>query len=822
VDVIAPREASDVATPASASEASWLDRRDLIALFALLVVTLLNFWVQARLDPLFFYSDVLTFYLPHYAEMGNRVRELALPGWNPWLFAGMPLAGDPQTGWGYLPVMSLFALLGPLGAYQAYVFFHLLLSSVATYALGRRLGLTALGAGAAGLAYQLGPLSEYSSCCTDRMQVSPWIPLGMLTVELGVRARDRTMRFLWWGATGLVFAQISAIVFGKLTYYAILAIGAYAFYRTLIDPLAPGDLRHRIRQMLMHCSAILLFGLGFSAANVLPRLDFINRSNLAGGDYSSFDSEQAASAGWTVGRLLKNLITLDVLYYGLGAVVMALAVAGIVLAGRRHAAPFFITLSGLVAALALAPNPVHSLFYLLPMFETLHEHVMARIMVAFNIGPVLLAGMAITAIQRRSASPQRLLIAAFAVLGATIVTVEFTESARVRFGDGPRETLVIVAMLIGLAAFGRMVWRGRSGRTGALVANGIAVVAVLMLLWNLGEVRIDRGREAGFSVPPLAGVTQAYADPVDAGDAGEFLRTITADEPGRFAGYDALYLSGLLHFRPYYHSFEQNLRTEALLVNDRAVLVGIEDIQGYNPVHYARYVEYIDAMNRRTQAYHETNLFPSGISSPLFDLLNVRYVIVPRAIPPGRPDLLRLSQLFPTVYIDDDVRVLENPNAFPRAWVVHEAEQVAEGEALERLTSGEIDPRQTVLIESSPPPLAQPASDSIVTFELREPERIRLTTNTSADGMLVLSELHDPAWRAYVDGERVEVAVANHIFRAIALPAGEHTVEFRYESTSLRLGIAITTATSALLIVMAVWVVVRRYREREKPYGLKP
>jgi hypothetical protein len=68
----------------------------------------------------------------------------------------------------------------------------------------------------------------------------------------------------------------------------------------------------------------------------------------------------------------------------------------------------------------------------------------------------------------------------------------------------------------------------------------------------------------------------------------------------------------------------------------------------------------------------------------------------------------------------------------------------------------------------------------------------------------------------------VEVAVANHIFRAVALPAGEHTVEFRYESTPLRLGIAITAATSALLIVMTVWVVVRRYREREKPYGLKP
>jgi uncharacterized membrane protein YfhO len=64
--------------------------------------------------------------------------------------------------------------------------------------------------------------------------------------------------------------------------------------------------------------------------------------------------------------------------------------------------------------------------------------------------------------------------------------------------------------------------------------------------------------------------------------------------------------------------------------------------------------------------------------------------------------------------------------------------------------------------------------------------------------MLVLSEVYFPAWKAYVDGNSTEVYPANHALRAVRVPAGEHTVEFRYESWSLQLGIAITLATLAV------------------------
>ena len=42
---------------------------------------------------------------------------------------------------------------------------------------------------------------------------------------------------------------------------------------------------------------------------------------------------------------------------------------------------------------------------------------------------------------------------------------------------------------------------------------------------------------------------------------------------------------------------------------------------------------YIDALNGHRQEYHERDLFPAGLPSPLLDLLNLRYLIVPADAP---------------------------------------------------------------------------------------------------------------------------------------------------------------------------------------------
>nr|MBA3473202.1 YfhO family protein [Rubrobacter sp.] len=258
----------------------------------------------------------------------------------------------------------------------------------------------------------------------------------------------------------------------------------------------------------------------------------------------------------------------------------------------------------------------------------------------------------------------------------------------------------------------------------------------------------------------------------------------------------------------------------ALGVNNRAMTLGLQNIQGYNALQIARYPEYMRALNGYEQSYHYADIFNEELDSPLLDLLNVRYFIVPADTPPeSQPGLQRvLRAQHPTVYEDDRLKVLENQETLPRAWIVHSARQVgSKEEALDLLSAGQVDPEETALLEDIPPEMYQPDDTSADSASVMEygADQIELETTTEAPGLLVLSEVYYPAWKAYVDGEPAPVYVTDHLLRSVPVPAGEHTVELRYESWTLRVGVAISLIACAALIALAVTVGVRRWRRPE-------
>ena len=90
---------------------------------------------------------------------------------------------------------------------------------------------------------------------------------------------------------------------------------------------------------------------------------------------------------------------------------------------------------------------------------------------------------------------------------------------------------------------------------------------------------------------------------------------------------------------------------------------------------------------------------------------------------------------------------------------------------------------------------------------------IRLKTSTQTPGLVVLSEVYYPAWKADVDGQPVPVYVTDQLLRSVAVPAGEHEVELRYESWTLRAGIAISLVALLALVVLAVTAGAQYWRE---------
>src|SRR6185295_327699 len=84
---------------------------DTVALTILAALTALVTWNRLTFDAWLTRLDLFTFFLPWYTYLGERLQAFDVPGWNPHLLSGTPFAGDPESGWMYLPAMLAFALI---------------------------------------------------------------------------------------------------------------------------------------------------------------------------------------------------------------------------------------------------------------------------------------------------------------------------------------------------------------------------------------------------------------------------------------------------------------------------------------------------------------------------------------------------------------------------------------------------------------------------------------------------------------------------------------------------------------------------------------
>jgi hypothetical protein len=293
-------------------------------------------------------------------------------------------------------------------------------------------------------------------------------------------------------------------------------------------------------------------------------------------------------------------------------------------------------------------------------------------------------------------------------------------------------------------------------------------------------------------------VSDTATDPV-----GAFLQAQqAAGEPFRYLGYAGFAYPGAREGDGAYSSRPFAPNVVAVAINGRPFFLELEEIQGYNPVQLRRYSEFVTAMNGQPLNYHFLYLLEPGLRSPLLRLLNVRYLVLDATLPVDRSDVVALQTGRREVLRTDLAIVYEDPAALPRAWIAHDVQQVNRGEALPLLQNGTVDPRQTALVEGEAPAVSapsDPAADSAAVTHW-EPDAMTVAVETGAPGLLVLSEMYADGWRAYVDGERVDILPTDHILRGIPVPAGSSVVELRFEPPAYRVG-KIVSGFSAVAMI---------------------
>jgi hypothetical protein len=192
-------------------------------------------------------------------------------------------------------------------------------------------------------------------------------------------------------------------------------------------------------------------------------------------------------------------------------------------------------------------------------------------------------------------------------------------------------------------------------------------------------------------------------------------------------------------------------------------------------------------------------LSPAAVlTSPAFDLLGVRYVM----LPPGAAPLVPQQAL---AYDGPDARVFVDARAVPRALVVFHARCADDATAPSLLRARALDVRQEVLLAGcTTPPAAGPPGAASVEIVAATPARVRVATVTQAPAWLVLGDTWYPGWRARVDGQDAALWRANHAFRAVHLPAGRHEVEMRFVPDSVRRGAALSALAGLAVLALAL------------------
>jgi hypothetical protein len=108
--------------------------------------------------------------------------------------------------------------------------------------------------------------------------------------------------------------------------------------------------------------------------------------------------------------------------------------------------------------------------------------------------------------------------------------------------------------------------------------------------------------------------------------------------------------------------------------------------------------------------------------------------------------------------------------------------------------------------------------DSTATIQLTQykPHVLTYQVKTPKPQLAVFSEIfYEKGWNAYLDGQKYPHGRANYILRTMVIPAGEHTLEFRFEPATYYLGQKIAMIGSVIVVLLTISTLIAYYRNQK-------
>jgi Bacterial membrane protein YfhO len=712
--------------------------------------------------------------------MPTRPRQHGVPLWDTSVANGLPALGRGEMISN--PVYILLRLLLPTGQALSYgAVLCLALGGIFTFGLVREVGANHLGAliGALVFAYN----GYFIVWLTSPIMASAmvWLPLVFWGVERAMRRREwRWVLVGWFSYTlqilsgNLLFAFCTAVTLGLY----VACRGAFVWraskdWRAGLFPVALGAVALGGGAALAAPQFLLAIELFFQTTRTarIGALSFMPVTRLIRLLAPAFDGVQLHGGEYAGPHNYSE----SGLYFGIAPLAFMAASLG---SSRRRLAAWMV---GATAATVLAVYSVPPFRQIFPFVYplTLNSFPGRAFVISMLAGSVA-AGLGVDWLIR--SRPVRFMRpASFACMAAAGLLLALSLWYVRVMGEVPGPQPVLTQRVHSL--FVGSVWA--------------ALTAAWLWVWGTG--RLSRPIAAGLALALVAAdLMSAYADynpgfprtlafPLT--DSLQFLETLQRQDPqpNRIAPV------------PTREIFQ------GMLVEQYPV----STVSAYTSWLAGRFEAYVKLTHEQDSFQPQVYAYFNDCCGPLLDALNVKYVYVAAGTTLSQPTGLKL------IY-DGPNKVYENTAALPRAWVVHRMVEVPPGDlsaAARQLAAPSFDPAQEAVVEGQLPGAlgAAQAGDSVQVISY-EPERVEVKAHLAEAGLLVLSDLYYPGWRASVDGHSSPIFATNLAMRGVYLEAGTHTIVFEYKPILFTVGIGVAVAALLAAAVALAWTARERRR----------
>jgi Bacterial membrane protein YfhO len=751
----------------------------------------------------------------------EMLHEGMFPSWNPYVFGGIPLWSNPQTG--LFSIFSLPLWILPLNyGIGVGAALKLWAAALGSYLLVRELRLGFLPALLAGVCFSFSAIDIVWLTHETLPAVAALLPWMLWMVE----------RLYRGGRIGPLLGLAAATAIGiggghpGMQVHIVAAAGVYALLRAAFLPRETA-LGERLRPLAFAIGGLLL-GLLLMGVMLVPealsshgtvgtaarshgrgtlpgtKMPFTTIRTVLFPDWWGRGSGYESKGPITqLAQHLRIPVNYNERTFYAGAVGLLFALVAVVGGGSwRRKGPFVV-----LAALGLAiPLHLPGLFQLvthLPLFDRVQNQ---RLHFVWAMAMSVLAAFGLQALLEQPAGDRRrrlgvvagaLALGVVALIGAGPGGRAIGDTVRHFLHGGDVVSAASAALTsvawyllfaLGVAAAILAVRRWPQRRTW-IAAGVVLLAAVDMLHFAIGYQPMA---PASKSIPPHS-------------DAIRFLEA-HRDE-GRIVGLG-----------------------EAAR-NDWMLTYGLRDIRGYDPPQpskrYLRLWREAEPGQIAWVTFRMETLTHAALQ--VASVLGARYLVAD----PGSEIVgsrgRRSAHGLRVAYDGIDARVFSNAHAVPRAMVAPRVRVVA-GEAAARATlvEGRFDPRREVVVErdaegtgamgalgaaaAASPAGGGAGSSGRVSVSDRSGASVGIHAQLARPGLVVLNDAMAPGWSVQVDGHDARAVRVNDVMRGVAVGAGTHEVVWHYRVPGLRAGALLSLL--GLLLCAGLAVAMRRRPDR--------